>query len=205
MSCFEIRASISALLDGEDPTVAEPVVTDHLAACTKCRLWSADVTNLHRGLRVQAATEEPDRTETILAALPVRRRVHDERVRTLRLVTCAIAIVQLVASLPLLLGSGDEMHGHLARHVGAFSVALAVGLLTVAWRPDRARGTLPILAVLVAGLVWSCLGDLLAGHPLPGSAIAHAADVAGLATVWFLSRLWHEPAGTPRGRRPVLG
>ncbi len=205
MSCFEVRASVSARLDGEDLTVPEQVVTDHLAVCTKCRLWAADVTELHRGLRVQSAPVEPDRTEAIIAALPIRRPVHDERVRLLRLMTCAIAMVQLVASVPLLFGNGYEMHGHLARHVGAFSVALAVGLLTVAWRPERARGTLPILAVLVVGLVWSCLGDLFAGHPLPGSAIAHGADVAGLGTVWFLSRSWHEPADSSRGRRPVLG
>ncbi len=205
MSCFEIRVSVSAQLDGEQPTLSEPMVTDHLAACTKCRLWSADVTSLHRGLRVQEAPTEPDRTEAILAALPTRGPVHDERVRLLRLVTAVIAMVQLVASIPLLFGTDHEMHGHLARHVGAFSVALAVGLLIVAWRPERARGTLPILAVMVVGLVWSCLGDLLAGHPLPGSAIAHAADVAGLATVWFLSRLWHEPSTTPRDRRPALG
>lgn len=200
-----MRASVSALLDGEDPTVPEPVVTDHLATCAKCRLWSADVTDLHRGLRVQAATEEPDRTATILAALPIRRRRgHDERVWMLRLVTCAIAFVQLAASVPLLFGSGYEMHGHLTRHVGAFSVALAVGLLTVAWRPDRAKATLPILAVLVMGLIWSCLGDLLAGRPLPGSAIAHGADVAGLCTAWLIARATAGESEDHQGRRPVL-
>ncbi len=33
--------------------------------------------------------------------------------------------------------------GCLARHLGAFGVALSIGLLYVAWRPHRAYGMLP--------------------------------------------------------------
>ena len=43
------------------------------------------------------------------------------------------------------------MDGHLERHIGISALAMAVGLLVVAWRPERARAMLPILGVLVVG------------------------------------------------------
>ena len=205
MNCSEIRISVSAALDGEQPSIPSSVVDAHVAGCANCRTWSAEVTTFHRAWRVHPAVVEPDRTEAILAALPLRpARLRDERSRTLRGLTIAIAMVQLIAAVPLLFGQYHEMHGHLARHVGVLSVSLAVGLLIVAWRPERARSMLPILLVLVAGLVWSCLGDLLAGRPLPGSAVAHAANVAGLSTVWLLSRSKPGPVEADRDQRLVL-
>src|SRR4029079_10788475 len=78
--------------------------------------------------------------------------------------------------------------GHLERHIGVFALAMAVGLLVVAWHPERARAMLPILGGLVAGLIWSCFGDIWAGRPVPGNLVAHGADIAGLAAVWLLAR-----------------
>ncbi len=188
MDCSEIRLSISANLDGEDPSIPPAVVAAHVSGCQGCRSWSVEATGLHRSVRVQAAPVEPDRTDAILAALPAPSvRVHDH-VRTLRIVTLIIAIVQAVAAVPLLLGHGDMMHMHYARHIGVFSAALAIGLVIAAWQPARAQGLLPVLAVVVVGLAWSCFDDLIAGRSVPGSALAHAANVAGLASVWMLAR-----------------
>ena len=198
MDCSEIRLSISANLDGEDPSLPPAVVAAHVSGCQGCRSWSVEATGLHRSVRVQAAPVEPDRTEAILAALPVPEdRVHDH-VPSLRIATLVIAIVQVAAAIPLLLGHGDMMHMHYARHIGVFSAALAIGLLVAAWQPVRARGLLPVLAVVVLGLAWSCFDDLLAGRSVPGSAIAHAANVAGLAAVWMLAHTTPaDPNSTP--------
>ena len=151
---------------------------------------SAEASELHRLVRVQPAPTDVDRTNAILAALPRRALVgapHDH-VRSLRVATFVIALVQLAAAVPLMFGVTDEMHGHYARHIGVFSAALAVGLFAVAWQPERARALLPMLGVLVAGLIWSCMDDLIAGHSVPGTAIAHGADVAGFAAVWLIAR-----------------
>lgn len=211
MRCPDVRASLSAGLDGEVPALPPDVVEHHLGECAGCRRWSEEVSSLHRTLRVRPAAEEPDHTDAILAALPRRRPAVDDRVRALRLVTLVIAVVQLVASLPLLFASdtmvmgGHVMDdGHLERHIGVFALAMAVGLFVVAWRPERARAMLPILGVLVAGLVWSCFGDIWSGRPVPGNLLAHGADVAGFAAVWLLARTGgdHERA---RRHRALLG
>ena len=180
------------------------VVVAHISSCHGCRSWSTEATGLHRSVRVQAAPVEPDRTAAILAALPVPAAPFRDHVRSLRAVTLTIAMVQAVASIPLLLGHGDMMHMHYARHIGVFSAALAIGMLVVAWQPERARGLLPVLAVVVVGLAWSCFDDLLAGRSVPGSALAHAANVAGLAAVWMLAHIAPDDAESAP-RRAAIG
>jgi predicted anti-sigma-YlaC factor YlaD len=204
MLCPDVRASLSAGLDGETPALPPDVVDHHVRTCADCRTWGEQVASLHRTLRVQPAVAEPDRTSEILAALDRRRPVADDRVRMLRVLTLVIAVVQLAASIPLLFASDTAMaghlmdDGHLERHIGVFALAMAVGLFVVAWRPERARAMLPILGVLVAGLIWSCFGDIWNGRPVPGNPVAHAADVAGLAVVWLLAR---SDGTTERARR----
>lgn len=210
MLCSDVRASLSAGLDGELAALPPDVVEHHLRACGGCRHWSGEVTALHRALRVQPADAEPDHTEAILAALPSRRALTDDRVRGLRIVTLVIALVQLLASLPLLFASGSMAgmpgmdDGHLERHIGIAALAMAVGLLVVAWRPERARAMLPILAVLVIGLVWTCFGDIWDGRPVPGNVLAHGADLAGFAAVWLLARTDGE-TDRARRQRALLG
>jgi predicted anti-sigma-YlaC factor YlaD len=193
MLCADVRVSMSAALDGEMPSLPPDVVEHHLRGCGACRQWSEGVAALHRSLRVQPAEAEPDSTDAILAALPRRRPLADDRVQSLRIVTLAIALIQLVASIPLLFPTDTMpgmpgMDGHLERHIGISALAMAVGLLVVAWRPERARAMLPILGVLVIGLAWACLGDIWAGRPVPGNLLAHGADVAGFVVVLFLAR-----------------
>ena len=211
MLCPDVRASLSAGLDGELPALPADVVDHHLAACAGCRRWADEVASLHRTLRVQPAAVEPDHTDAILAALPRRRPIVDDRVRALRLVTLVIATVQFFASLPLLFASNEMVmgghvmdDGHLERHIGIFALAMAAGLFLVAWRPERARAMLPVLGVLVAGLVWGCFGDIWAGRPVPGNLLAHGADLAGFAAVWLLARTEGE-TDRERRQRALLG
>jgi len=211
MLCNDVRASLSAGLDGELPALPADVVDHHLAACAGCRRWADEVASLHRTLRVQPAAVEPDHTDAILAALPRRRPIVDDRVRALRLVTLVIATVQFFASLPLLFASNEMVmgghvmdDGHLERHIGIFALAMAAGLFLVAWRPERARAMLPVLGVLVAGLVWGCFGDIWAGRPVPGNLLAHGADLAGFAAVWLLARTEGE-TDRERRQRALLG
>ena len=57
---------------------------------------------------------------------------------------------------------------HVARHLGSFALALGVGLLVVAWKPERAAGVLPVVAALVACLVGSSIVDIVSGQRGPG-------------------------------------
>src|SRR5207237_1567897 len=80
-----------------------------------------------------------------------------------------LAVVQMLLALPgLLLGRDAGAPVHIAREVGSFDFALAVGFLCVGWRPARAYGMLPLVAALVA-----CLGITTALHPARGPATFH--------------------------------
>ena len=128
---FQMRTLCPAIFAKHDSvrTDGTAVVEHHLRGCPECRRWSEAVAGLHRSLRVQPAEDEPDRTGAILAALPRRRPLADDRVQTLRIVTLAVALVQLVASIPLLFPSDTMpgmpgMDGHLERHLGISALAM---------------------------------------------------------------------------------
>ena len=70
MDCTHIREALSARLDGEDPGVDGHRVNAHVSACAACAAWTADLSALHRMMRVRAAEEVPDLTAAILANTP---------------------------------------------------------------------------------------------------------------------------------------
>jgi predicted anti-sigma-YlaC factor YlaD len=198
MRCESVRLAVSASLDAEPAPVPADIVERHLAECGPCRAWADDAQALHRSVRLTAAIDEPDRTAAILAALPTRTvPAGADRATVLRVFTLVVAALQMIAAIPMFFAT-DMMGGHLERHIAVSAVAMAVGLIVAAARPERARTMLPILSVLVVGLAVSCLGDILAGRPVPGSILMHGADFAGLAAVWMLMRL--DPEVSSRGR-----
>ena len=77
---------------------------------------------------------------------------------------------------------------HIAREVGSFDFALAVGFLFVGWRPARAYGMLPLVAALVACLGITTAVDLARGTATLLGESAHLLDLMGLASVWELAR-----------------
>ena len=100
-----------------------------------------------------------------------------------------IALVQIGVALPaLLLGSDAALPVHTARHLGSFDVALGVGFLFAAWKPERIPGILPIVAALVVCLLGTSLLDVLSGTTGASSETHHATDFAGLVVAWLLSR-----------------
>ena len=64
------RAALSALLDGEEPSVSVAAVRDHLAGCTDCSAWldeSASVNLVMRALPMAP----PDLGERVVNAVDV--------------------------------------------------------------------------------------------------------------------------------------
>ncbi len=214
MDCEHCRAALSAELDGEVSDQAPAAVESHLAGCAGCRDFALGAENLHRIVRVTPAEPVPDLTDAILRAIaepaPVApapapaRSIADERTMFLRICLALIAVIQLGMSVPaLVLGDDAGLPTHVARHLGSFSLALGVGLLVVAFRPERAAGVLPIIGVVVLCLVGSSVVDIISGRAAPGAEISHAPELVGLVAMWLLAR---SPAPVTPGRaRPVLG
>jgi predicted anti-sigma-YlaC factor YlaD len=198
VDCDACREAISALLDNEDPGVDLTLVEAHLASCAACRADAARATRLQRWLRRGPAEPVPDLTSALLARVGQTEPGPRQAVqRELRIGLAVLA--GLVAALALPAPWDDAgAPTHLARELGAFQVALAVGLLLVAWQPQRRAQLLPVVAVLsVCPAVIAVLD--VAARRSPASAEAHhLLQLAGLGLVWLLA---HPPGRT----RPVAG
>jgi predicted anti-sigma-YlaC factor YlaD len=200
MDCDACREAISALLDDEDPGIDPTLVEAHLDGCPACRAHVAQASRLQGWLRRRPVELVPDLTPAILARIgqtgPGPRQGAEREVRI------ALAVLAgLVAVLPLpapLLGDDTGAPLHLARELGAFQIALAVGLLLAAWQPQRRAQLLPVVAVLsVCPAVIAAL-DVAAGRTPAAAEGHHLLQLAGLGLLWLLAH--------PRGRaRPVAG
>ncbi len=204
MDCEEYRLGISAWLDGEDAGVDDASLAWHLASCEGCRAFESEAIHLARTVRTAASAEvAPDLSPTIMAAINRERTGAARRFdpQALRAGLIALAVVQMVLALPvLLLGRDSGAPVHIAREVGSFDFALAVGFLFVGWRPARAYGMLPLVAALVACLGITTAVDLARGTATLLGESAHLLDLMGLASVWELARAEGPPRGERRGR-----
>jgi predicted anti-sigma-YlaC factor YlaD len=73
--------------------------------------------------------------------------------------------------------------------VGSFTLALGVGLLYAAWRPQRAAGVVPVAAALTGALLLASVIDVVDGHVRAVDELGHLPDMVGLVVVWALARL----------------
>jgi predicted anti-sigma-YlaC factor YlaD len=116
-----------------------------------------------------------------------------------------VAASIVVLNLPLLLGLTAADHD--GRHLGTFGVALGVGLLWAAIRPERAIGLVPLSAALAAATMVGAAVDLGSGRTSAVTESSHVLELVGLGLLWYLSggvgrlrqltrhhRLHHRPA-----------
>jgi hypothetical protein len=75
----------------------------------------------------------------------------------------------------------------MARHLGAFGVALAIGFAFSAWKPHRALGLLPFTAALVGTTLVSLGADVLGSGRSPLSESVHMTELIGLTLLWMIS------------------
>ena len=187
MRCDQCRAIVSAHLDGEDDPGEWDAAAAHLRECGDCREFTTAGEQLSRRTRLRPAEPVPDLTPRILAAAGIDPAPHDNT-GPVRLVLCAAALLQIALAVPaLILGDDANLPVHIARHIGSFDVALAVGYLWVAWRPQRAlEGVFPIAVALVACLVGTSVLDVAAGRAAPVGELHHVTDLVGLTAMWLL-------------------
>jgi predicted anti-sigma-YlaC factor YlaD len=192
MDCEQARLLCSASLDGEAAAGEERGLHQHLAACPACRAFATDVTALHRLVRVAPAEPVPDLSAAILARTELP---HDAPAgRALRLGLVAVAVVQVLLSLPTVFADGQH-----AQHLGAVDLALAVGFIWVAAHPRRAlAGFLPIGTTLVVFCVGLSLSDAIRGYGDTAGAVTHSIAVLGMIGAWLLEAQAHRRR-TPHG------
>jgi predicted anti-sigma-YlaC factor YlaD len=201
MRCETIREALSARLDGEASEVGDAVVDAHLQTCRACAAWSEELGVLHRMVRVREAEVVPDLTAAILGAAPGAsampwRAVRAERVSVARWALFVVALTQLVLAAPaLLLGEDAGATVHVARELGSFDVALAVGLLVAAWQPARAWGLLPVVAALAIVMGGTAILDVVRGTATSVGEAHHLLDLAGVTVLWWVAR---EERSAPR-------
>lgn len=188
MRCDDCRDAASARLDSEalPAGVSDDDVDLHLEGCTDCRAWVAQATALHRAVRVRPAEPVADRTDLILAAVPLTAR--PRRVREgVRFALLAIGLTQLVLAIPALVLADDaQAPVHVAREMGAFELALGVGLLATVWRPRLAAGLLPFAGALAGAMLLTAGIDVVQGEAVALGEAHHVLDLVGVALLALL-------------------
>ena len=197
-TCDAVQAALSARADGEPEEIEPGIVDAHVAHCVECSAFAEEIDDLRRRARISVAPTLPGLGRSISNAAAAEDRRTSPFIARWLLAVVAVQII--VLSTPDLLAT--DVHrdvAHAARHLGAFTLAYAVGLLVVVARPARARTMLHVAVVLVGALAITGLVDVVQGRvPLVGEA-AHIPELLSVVLLWVLCR----PVST--SQRPVPG
>lgn len=179
MECAEARTLLSAAMDGE--LTASPELERHIAGCRACTEWRDEAHRLNR-LGMESAPPVGI-TRRVAALLPQGFA----RYRWIRIALAWGGLLLVVWNVPGMLDSGADLSiRHLSRHQHAFDVALGFVLLFVAWRPDRAYGTVPVAATFTIALAGAAVFDLINGASTVEREAPHVVELIGLGMVWAL-------------------
>ena len=211
MTCDEVRAGLSARLDGEDPGAPAAALDEHLGGCPACVQWLARAEQVTRAARLQPV-EVPDLTAPILAAVAADARSRTDaataasrsRRQVLRLAIGVAAIAQLVLAVQGMLGGwGVHAEPHISREMASFDAALAVGFALAALRPERARAFLPVAVVLAVCLAVTSGMDMLNSTTAFAHEVGHLFLVAQAGLLWALCRTVPAPGAADRHTAPA--
>ena len=189
MECSSCRELISADLDGEADDTDQEHLFAHLGTCAACRDFHERAAAFTRSLRVRPAEAVPDLSPAILARVPGPAS-SPVRVREwARYGLVVVALTQLILAVPeLVMGATGSSAVHLEHHLGAWDIAMAVGLLVAAWQPERARGLLPMALALGGILAATALLDLATGNTAALNEVPHGLELLGVTFLWFLTK-----------------
>lgn len=203
--CAVARELVSAAADDELAPDEEHRLAHHLDGCPDCVAYADRLAVLTRSIRLRPVHRDADLTDRIMAT---SRPPRLGRGGWLRPALAWVGVVVAVQSIgPLVFGELDGTPTHVARHVGASALALAIGLLYAAWRPDRAFGLLPLVAALFGATVAAAALDTLAGDRTAVAETVHVAELVGMVLLWFVagSPGWERLRDAMRSIRPGGG
>ena len=185
LTCSAASELLSAREDGETTAAEHATLERHLMGCASCTAVATQYAALSRQLRFRAADPIPN----LVGAITERTRPAVlGRGGWLRPAMAWVAVVLLAQNAVALVGGRlDGADDHLARHVGAFGVALAIGFAYVAWKPHRSHGLLPFAAALIVTISIGAVADIVDGGRTVLAESAHITEVFGLALLWMIA------------------
>ncbi|MEZ5321331.1 MAG: zf-HC2 domain-containing protein [Microthrixaceae bacterium] len=214
MACERWLEALSARRDGEEMGVEPAQLEAHLTRCPSCRAFADDDPGRPWTGTVGPAGPPPDLSRRVTRAVAAADR--RAALPVSRLILAAMAVVVAASAVPALINGTDAagMVSHAERHVGAFSLAYAVGLMVVVIRPARARTILPVAAVVAIALALTGLLDTVEGRATIVGESRHIPELVSVVIVWLLGRRLargaageaecdEPPAGTRPDLRPV--
>ncbi len=185
LNCDDALELISVATDGEASLDEQASLDLHLGSCAACASFAERLDLVERRVRLRPAEPVPD------LVMAVTSRVHPAvlgRGGWMRPALAWVAVVLFAQNIVLLIsGEADGAETHMARHLGAFGVALAIGFAYAAWRPHRAFGMLPFVGALVVSMLASTGFDLADGGRSAVAEATHLAELAGLALLWMIA------------------
>lgn len=185
LPCETAHELLSARIDGEATTAEIERLERHLAGCADCEQLSVQFAQIDRRVRLRSAVAVPDLRPAILSRARPAVLGRNEWRRPALAWVALLLIVQNAAALVAGQMTGAEVH--LARHLGAFGVALGVGLAFVAWRPHRAYGMLPFAGALILTMLISGGFDIAENGRSALAELSHLTEVVGLVLVWMIA------------------
>lgn len=192
-------------MDGEQASVPEPAVAQHLGECAGCREWQARAEVVSRQARVAPAPALDALADGVLAAIADRALPSRREWPLVRIGLCLVALAQLAITIPvLLLGHDREAPLHVSHEMGSWDAALALGLLFAARRPSRAEGMTALVGVGAVLLCITAVIDLAAGRTSISDEAPHLLCVAGWLLLYRLSVLHsrRSPGASPIALEP---
>ena len=181
--CAWFRESISASLDAEDTDIRDAAIDEHLGQCVNCRNFLEFSASLKRA-GIRRAPSMADLAPGIVKQFNVGQRKSVWSIARGVLAICAVEVI--VFSLFDLIGGTHE-----SRHLGSFSIAFGVVLLSVVMRPVRARLMCPGTGVLALSLMITAVVDMANGSiPLVTEA-RHIPEIISVAMMWLLAQPQH--------------
>lgn len=185
LPCAAAAVALSASLDGELGPTERADLDAHLVGCAACRARAASLQAMSRRSRLHVAPVVPDLADAVVAA----RAAEPARVpwSPARSGLVLVGVAQLLLSLPALLLGGDVAASlHVTREAAVTELAVAVGVLSAAWRPWRAAGMLPVVGVLALGLAVTSTVDIASGRVPAAAEVVHLLPLAGALLLWQL-------------------
>ncbi|GGG78632.1 zf-HC2 domain-containing protein [Corynebacterium pelargi] len=222
LNCEQVKAALSARLDGEDPGISEDVLDAHVHACEQCQAFYEQAAMLNRQLTFnQEQPQAPDLSAAILDGVEstfqqeaARRAAGAALARVaMVIVACAWIIWAVVVLLRPTsnIVDADPYESQLVIEAVSLRCALAFGLMFSAWQPRFIPGLLPVVGGLWMFTFGMSMRDLITGN-IGGSMVMQLlllfATLLSMLLAWLSEKGWvliketlASLSATPRSQR----